>query len=357
MTQKFIILSDISINKTIFYENIINLKIMPKINTKIPICIKLGNYNCTKIIYKLEEYIINNNNIIISKIENILKKLSNNINFDIITIEINSNTNIEYYDLPSYKLDNIIDNQLLALYEKYIQLDNIIIINNINNLISNCYNDLINDYNKENNTILIYYDDIDIDLNKYKIHFYIIDNNYNNFQKYLKSLNNEQNDNCMLLNEELPIIQILNKLYFDLDNYEELLKANYEEFFNNIYISKKYRHYKYYKSNNYNLVLTNYDEIKKDYSNNNELLEEYKKYENIINKSIEYFDDFFDLYIKKIEPEILKYFLIMYYNSKEYDEQYENNKDYEFNLMLKGLRKMCIILVKNKLIKNNIIKT
>jgi hypothetical protein len=47
----------------------------------------------------------------------------------------------------------------------------------------------------------------------------------------------------------------------------------------------------------------------------------------------------------------------MYYNSKEYDEQYENNKDYEFNLMLKGLRKMCIILVKNKLIKNNIIKT
>ena len=39
----------------------------------------------------------------------------------------------------------------------------------------------------------------------------------------------------------------------------------------------------------------------------------------------------------------------MYYNSKEYDDQFENEKDYVFKLMLKGLRKMCITIVKRKI--------
>jgi hypothetical protein len=39
----------------------------------------------------------------------------------------------------------------------------------------------------------------------------------------------------------------------------------------------------------------------------------------------------------------------MYYNSKEYDDQFEYDKDYEFKLMLKGLRKMCITIVKKKI--------
>ena len=39
----------------------------------------------------------------------------------------------------------------------------------------------------------------------------------------------------------------------------------------------------------------------------------------------------------------------MYYNSNNYDDNFENNKDYEFKLMLKGLRKMCITIFKRKI--------
>ena len=34
---------------------------------------------------------------------------------------------------------------------------------------------------------------------------------------------------------------------------------------------------------------------------------------------------------------------------KQFENNFENNKDYEFKLMLKGLRKMCITIVKRKI--------
>jgi len=124
--------------------------------------------------------------------------------------------------------------------------------------------------------------------------------------------------------------EIINKLYLDLDNYDFLIKADYNTFYNNIFNSNN-RHYHYYKSNKL------------------ELLDEYKYYEDFIKNIINIFDETFEYYFNKLEPEILKYFVIMYYNSNNYDDNFENNKDYEFKLMLKGLRKMCITIVKRKI--------
>jgi hypothetical protein len=354
MPQTFIIISDESINKTQIFKNITNFQILPKMNTKIPIYIKFGsNYskNYTKIYYKTKEYIIKNNNDIQYNIDSIIKSLVNDIYFDKITIELYYNKNIEYYDLPSYKSDYI-DSKLISLYEKYLELDNIKIINIVNNLTSNNFNELIN--NKENDTILINLDNNDydiqnIDLTKYKKYFHINNNDYYEVKDYFENI---------IFNKKVNINYILNNLYLDLDNYQELLKATYEEFYNHIYISNKYRHHNYYKINNniINISLTTYEESKIIYNSNNyELLEEYKDYEDLINKSIEIFDEVFDYYIKKLEPNILKYFVIIYYNSKDYIEEFESDKDYEFIMMLKGLRKMCISDVKNKLKKLKLI--
>ena len=141
--------------------------------------------------------------------------------------------------------------------------------------------------------------------------------------------------------------EILNLLYLDLDNYESLIKADYNTFYNNIYISNKYRHHHFYKPNNFQIISNNYNDIKNNY--NFELLDEYKNYEELINNAINLFDETFEYYFKRLESEILKYFVIMYYNSKEYDDQFENEKYYVFKLMLKGLRKMCITIVKRKI--------
>ena len=133
-------------------------------------------------------------------------------------------------------------------------------------------------------------------------------------------------------NNSKQINQIINKLYLDLDNYEELLVVNnFEEFYNYIYSINNSRHHNFYKENNI------------------ELLNEYKNYENIINKSIQIFDKQFNYYLKKLEPEILKYYVLIYYNSKNNDLEYEKEKDDEFIKMLKGLRKMCICLVKQEI--------
>ena len=45
-----------------------------------------------------------------------------------------------------------------------------------------------------------------------------------------------------------------------------------------------------------------------------ELLDEFKEYTDIIDKAIELFDIEFDYYIKKLEPEILKYFVSLYFH-------------------------------------------
>ena len=346
MSNKFIIINESTINPIKIFESITNCKIISKILNKIDIKIPFyfkfdNNYSKDqiKIIYKTKEYITINNDII-NSIESILKTLSNDINFDEMIIELNNSKNIELYYLPSYCSDYI-NNKLISLYEKYFKLENIIIINLINNLKSNDYIDLID--NKENDTILIYFDDNNenIDIIKYKKYFYIINDNYNNFIKYFQSLIEEKKCNMKT---------ILNNLYLDLDNYEDLLKTKYDTFFNNIYISNTYRHHHFYKTNNNikNISITNYDESKKIFDSNNfELLDEYKEHVDLINKSINIFDELFDYYIKKIEPEILKYYMIMYYNN--YTNEFENEKEHEFNLMLKGLRKMCISLVKQKL--------
>jgi hypothetical protein len=361
--MNFIIISDESVNKSKLFEDVFNLKIMPIFNTKIPICIKLGKYNNDyKIIHKSKEYILNHNEIT-DTITGILNKLSNDIYFDEIIIEINSTKNIEYYDLPSYKFD-FIDDKLLSLYNKYLKLDNIFIINNIsliNNSILNDSLNLIINYRDDdtimniqsNENIVSYnYDKSlftnidDIDFTQYKYYIY----NNNNLKKYLVNSGlYEINSGLNEINSGLNEINIINKLYLDFDNYYELERANYEEFFNHIYTLNKYRHYHYYNCNNYSTSLTNYLEIKTEfYSKNYELLDEYKNYEDIINKSIELFDITFDKYIKKLEPEILKYFLIIYHN-KDYDDTYEDNKYNDLILMLKGLKKMCLLVVKKKL--------
>jgi len=145
------------------------------------------------------------------------------------------------------------------------------------------------------------------------------------------------------------INQIINKLYFDLYNYDELLETNnFEEFYDYISSLNKYRHHHYYKCDKDILSFQKYEIIKKEFKENNfELLDEYKMYENIINKSIEIFDEKFNYYLTKLEPELLKYFVTVYYNPNDYD--YEKEKDDELIKMLRGLRKMCICLVRQQL--------
>ena len=361
--KKLIILADEPINKNKILESIINLQILPKINTKIPICVKLGNYNLNKIIYKSKEYIVKNNEIF-HKINDIMKNLVNDIYFDEIIIEINSNKNIEYYDLPCYKSDYI-DDKLLSLYNKYLQLDNIIIINYITNCISSEFIDIIYNYDKD--MILLYKvpsnNEIEnIDLTKYIKYYYIYDDNNTENQSSELMIGKKSKDYIPIefinylnsLNDNKNTKNILNKLYLDLDNYEELSKVTYDTFFNHIYTLNNYRHRHFYKPNNYNISSNNYDEIKKEFNNNNfELLDEYKNNKDIINKSIDIFDKVFDNYIKKLEPELLKYYLVMYYNSNDYNDEFEKNKEYEFLLMIKGLRKMCISIVKKEMFIND----
>ena len=43
----------------------------------------------------------------------------------------------------------------------------------------------------------------------------------------------------------------------------------------------------------------------------------------------------------------------MYYNSNDYNDEFEKNKEYEFLLMIKGLRKMCISIVKKEMFIND----
>jgi hypothetical protein len=360
MTQKFIIINDDKINKTEILEKITNFKIFPKMNNKIPICLKLGKFQQNKIIYKSQQFNVNNISEILPSLITIIDKINTDNYFEKITIELIDNKEIEFYDLPSYKSDYI-DNKLLTLYEKYLEMDNIIIINIITNFESNNYFELIETYN--NNTILIDLTNSKIDnlmIDQYKKYFKIAkinnsqiishqsidllasDYNFIDFKNYFDNIIKAKHFN---------INKILNILYQDLDNYQELLKANYTEFFNHIYISNKYRHHNYYKINiNNEIISTNYNEIKKNFNDNNyELLDEFKEYKDIIDKAIEFFDIEFDYYIKKLEPEILKYFVSLYFNSKEYTEEFERDKDYEFIIMIKGLRKMCISIVKKKL--------
>ena len=55
----------------------------------------------------------------------------------------------------------------------------------------------------------------------------------------------------------------------------------------------------------------------------------------------------FNYYIKKLEPEILRYYVTLYHN-RNYTEEFESTEDCKFTLMIKGLKKMCIALIKNK---------
>lgn len=346
MTFKIIIIhdSESNINISNIFENI---KILPKNNTKIPLIISKSESNDTteKIIYKNITYNLNQKEIII-KINKIIDNLSldkNDITFDTINIELNDSTcdNNTYYYLPSFNQnDSVIDYKLISLYESYLKLENTLIIYIVNELIDNSYLELLN----YDNTIILYSNNSqNINLDKYKKHFQINDSMSDNFKNYINEIiNNSASDN---INNEIN--EILSKLYLDLDNYEPLIKSDYNNFYNNIYISNNYRHYHYYKNVEYKITSKNYDEIKKNY--NGELLDHYKKYEELINKLIDYFDKEFDFYIKKLEPEILKYFVTMYYNSKIYTAEFELEKDNEFILMLKGLRKMCIINCKKKL--------
>jgi hypothetical protein len=354
--NKIILLSSENINKNDFFNKLTNLNILPLNNNKIPICIRLGKYKETKILYKSKDYIINNQNDILYNIEKIMKNLTEDINFDKIIIEINSNMNLEYYDLPSFKNDYV-DNKLISLYEKYLQLEDIIIINFINNLSINNYIELIENLNIENQTILI-----NTSLNKeinntfkldqYQQYFQIYNENYDDVIVYLnKKINKDKINESNIL-----IKKIINLLYLDLDNYEDILKANYEEFYNSIYLSKKYRHRHFYKNYEYSkeniFFSNNYKEIKKDFDSNNfELLDEFKNNKNLIEQAIEIFDETFDFYIKKLEPEILKYFLIMYHN--HYDDEFQSNKENEFLLLIKGLKKMCLLIVKKNVSLNN----
>jgi hypothetical protein len=291
-----IIISEDNINMDLFFKNILNIDILINKNTKIPINIKSNNDN--NIIYKNIEHDFH-------QLNNIYNNINNKINFDEIIININKKLSNNYIYLPSYNINNV-DDDLLSLYEKYLNL-NIDIICIVDTLNSNEYINLINSY--ENNIFMIYLNNND-NIYNYK-HYY----NINSIE--LKNMFNNNIKN-----------EIINKLYLDLDNYDFLIKADYNTFYNHIFNSNN-RHRHYYKSNL-------------------ELLDEYKEYEEFINNAIKIFDETFEYYFKKLEPEILKYFVIMYYNSTSYDEHFENDKDYEFNLMLKGLRKMCITIVKRK---------
>ena len=78
-----------------------------------------------------------------------------------------------------------------------------------------------------------------------------------------------------------------------------------------------------------------------------ELIDEFKDYKNLIEYAIDLFDITFNYYIKKLEPEILRYYVTLYHN-RNYTEEFESTEDCKFTLMIKGLRKMCIALIKNK---------
>jgi len=340
MIKTFIIISDNenncdNINKLI--NNIIDLKVLIDINKKIPLIIKLGNFVENKIIYKNNEYIFDNN-IDILLVNNIINKLNNDIYFDKIILEINNIIDYELMLLPYYKNDYN-DYKLISLYTEYLKLDNINIIYFVNDIQNNIYFELFNNYNKITDTIIIYKNnDENINLLEYKKNF----DNFDNFIIFFKEIN--------LTN--LNYNKLLNNLYLDLDNYEGLIKADYESFFKNIYIGNIYRHHHFYKHDNNKIICNNYNDHKQIFnSENNKLLDQFKDYENIINLAINYFDEFFDIYINKLEPVLLQYFTIMYYNSNNYSEDFEINKDLELLLMLKGLRKMCINLVKKKILK------
>jgi hypothetical protein len=362
MINNIIIISEESIDKSLLIENLIECKILPEKNIKLPIIIKLGNYENTKLIYKGISYLLDIKNIL-PKLNDIINSLSNNIHFEEIIIETQFSYNINYYILPSYQLDDIsfeiIDSKILALYDKYLLLNDSLIINIIPALnsidILNGSIKITNSYYKEQDTILIFLFDINIeannffslDLYNYKKYFNIKSKNtftnnklefatYMNIKKFIDNITNTNN----LINN------ITNKLYLDLNTFEvnpDIL--NYDEFYNSIYNPSRYRHHFYYQ--NLNDINANYEE-KKIESKNANLLEEYKDYEFIINQAIDKFDIIFSSNLKKLEPEILKYYVTLYYN-KNYDEEFELTEDYKFNLMLKGLRKMCIALVKKEL--------
>ena len=416
MINNIIIIGEQPINKFFILSNLLDHQLLPKQEfllevIPLPIEIKLGNYD-TKIIYKNDEFILDKKNIL-SKIHSIIKPLKNNhIYFEPITIQFNSPYSINYYILPSYEIDNntnnLLDMKILSLYDKYLQLDNLLLINiiptNCINLLKSCTNVMV-DYLNKNKIILIFIYDRDnldlsiesIDLIEYKNVYYIKKSDFyiTDSNKYIKkilsenlinlNINNEKNylsDNYYLddklqseinlldLNFNLNIIKkILNKLYLSLNNYEiDNSFTNYYDFLYYIYISNEYRHIHYYKtlkySNNFkssddhdilNNNIDNIENMEQMYKllkynfniKNFELIDEFKDYKNLIEYAIDLFDITFNYYIKKLEPEILRYYVTLYHN-RNYTEEFESTEDCKFTLMIKGLRKMCIALIKNK---------
>ena len=382
MINKIIIVGHISIDKYFIFNKLLNINIESNIlskilskNNKLPIHIKLGNYNINKIVYKNNSYNLDDNTIT-NKIDNIINSLFNNIYYDELIIEyINTNINLDIYILPSYEIEindnDFIDNQYLSLYDKYITLDDVIIINLIpcildNNLMNNSIKLFDNYYNTDN--IILFFVNVEIhdnifsiiknlDLTIYKNYFYI--NNklifYDKDYKIVSTDNIQKYINLKTFN----INKIINKLFYNLKNFNIINEIySYKEFINYIYKSHNYRHYYYYENNkdiidynnnkydNIDDIYIDYIKYKEDYNKHSNILPEYEEYKEIIIQAINIYDDIFNYYIKKLEPEIIKYYLILYCNNN-YTTEYENNKDYDFKLMIEGLHKMCILIVKD----------
>jgi len=230
MINNIIIIGEQSINKFFILSNLLDHQLLPKQEfllevIPLPIEIKLGNYD-TKIIYKNDEFILDKKNIL-SKIHSIIKPLKNNhIYFEPITIQFNSPYSINYYILPSYEIDNntnnLLDMKILSLYDKYLQLDNLLLINiiptNCINLLKSCTNVMV-DYLNKNKIILIFIYDRDnldlsiesIDLIEYKNVYYIKKSDFyiTDSNKYIKKI----------LSENLINLNINNEKNYLSDNY------------------------------------------------------------------------------------------------------------------------------------------
>ena len=416
-TINIVIIGHTKSGKTLLVEKLLNYFNDEKItlnnnSTNCPLVIKLNNNYTNKFYYQSINYDLYELNIMYD-LNHIMISNKNKICNDQIIIELFNKNLITFYDLPGYD-DNHDNNDILLLYDKYINLKNVIIIcilpASINSIKSNILLNYIHKNNKEKNTILVFskcdeLQEQNIDTFINRLNKNTDENNLNEYNNCIGIINkdNEQelfnnilNNKYSNLKNNLTIEKIYNiinyninkniikkladKLYLNLIYDINIHFNSYIKLRNHIFISNNFRHHYFYNTDNQQSTLENinninnqqstlenihitdnnddyilkYNNFKINFINNNELLDEYKEYKDIIIKLIYYFDKEFEFHFKILESEILKFYICLYYyNKNPYDSDYENLKDYDFERVLKGLRILCIKNTINILCNNN----
>ena len=262
-----------------------------------------------QLLIKLNNTMETNNKIILDDIKhdfNYSLIKDENITTEKITIELNNENSINFYDLPGININNN-DSKILTMYDSYINLNNLIILclipSNIDTIRNNILLNYLSKNDKEKETIIIFSkaDEIEdknlqilskrlmkktneINLNKYKQCLSIINNdNENNIFKnmfnsdelnkylsiqilinlinteYIDNINNsielelnqvddkKINNSNSIKNNTRIIKKLANNLYLDLNDNIDLNVNSYLKLKYLIFMSNNFRHKNFYK--------------------------------------------------------------------------------------------------------------